>query len=131
MTSRVSMPGLITLTATLRRTGCCCSATKTRPMPPSPICSMSLYGPTTVPGCSRIGEGGMGLDRKSTRLNSSHPIISYAVFFLQKKNCRHRLRLQNVDYSNFSQHQSHLSFFVLLHYPVKRRRDLSQLCTMD
>src|SRR5258708_9454362 len=24
-------------------------------------------------------------DRKSTRLNSSHPIISYAVFFLKKK----------------------------------------------
>src|SRR4051794_41425616 len=25
-------------------------------------------------------------DRKSTRLNSSHPSISYAVFFLKKKN---------------------------------------------
>src|SRR5256885_4439847 len=25
------------------------------------------------------------LDRKSTRLNSSHPVISYAVFCLQKK----------------------------------------------
>ena len=38
----VSMPGLMTLSATLRRTGSCCSATKTRPKPPSPICSMSL-----------------------------------------------------------------------------------------
>src|SRR5687768_16226860 len=28
---------------------------------------------------------GMELDRKSTRLNSSHGYISYAVFFLQKK----------------------------------------------
>src|SRR3954465_3878245 len=28
------------------------------------------------------------LDRKSTRLNSSHTIISYAVFCLKKKNCR-------------------------------------------
>src|SRR5438552_13012699 len=27
-----------------------------------------------------------GLDRKSTRLNSSHQIISYAVFCLKKKN---------------------------------------------
>src|SRR5690348_13192788 len=27
------------------------------------------------------------LDRKSTRLNSSHPSISYAVFCLKKKNC--------------------------------------------
>src|SRR3712207_9005078 len=29
--------------------------------------------------------GGMGLDRKSTRLNSSHANISYAVFCLKKK----------------------------------------------
>src|SRR3954463_16309484 len=29
-------------------------------------------------------------DRKSTRLNSSHTIISYAVFCLKKKNDRHR-----------------------------------------
>src|SRR5258708_15053439 len=28
-------------------------------------------------------------DRKSTRLNSSHQIISYAVFFLKKKTCKH------------------------------------------
>src|SRR5256885_4956118 len=28
------------------------------------------------------------LDRKSTRLNSSHLVISYAVFCLKKKNCR-------------------------------------------
>src|SRR5438067_7990602 len=28
------------------------------------------------------------LDRKSTRLNSSHVSISYAVFCLKKKNCR-------------------------------------------
>src|SRR5690606_39349849 len=30
-----------------------------------------------------------GLDRKSTRLNSSHVKISYAVFCLQNKNIRH------------------------------------------
>src|SRR5258708_36157869 len=29
--------------------------------------------------------GAIGLDRKSTRLNSSHQIISYAVFCLKKK----------------------------------------------
>src|SRR5690348_17501083 len=37
----------------------------------------------------RAGGGGSGeplvRDRKSTRLNSSHPSISYAVFFLKKK----------------------------------------------
>src|SRR5438034_8006225 len=29
-----------------------------------------------------------GIDRKSTRLNSSHTVISYAVFCLKKKNLR-------------------------------------------
>src|ERR1022692_2821428 len=40
---------------------------------------------------SLIGRGGMGevyRDRKSTRLNSSHLVISYAVFCLKKKNMR-------------------------------------------
>src|SRR2546430_16592149 len=31
------------------------------------------------------GDGGCGADRKSTRLNSSHSQISYAVFCLKKK----------------------------------------------
>src|SRR5713226_188025 len=42
--------------------------------------------------CARIGNRGQsglgeqaGIDRKSTRLNSSHPSISYAVFCLKKK----------------------------------------------
>src|SRR5256885_498336 len=34
----------------------------------------------------RLGERGPALDRKSTRLNSSHLVISYAVFCLKKKN---------------------------------------------
>src|SRR5256885_12634303 len=33
----------------------------------------------------RVQEGLVGLDRKSTRLNSSHLVISYAVFCLKKK----------------------------------------------
>src|SRR3712207_8471234 len=33
----------------------------------------------------RTGPGQTGADRKSTRLNSSHANISYAVFFLKKK----------------------------------------------
>src|SRR5258708_28523821 len=32
-----------------------------------------------------VGEIALSLDRKSTRLNSSHQIISYAVFCLKKK----------------------------------------------
>src|SRR5207253_10404630 len=35
----------------------------------------------------RRAKGGDGRDRKSTRLNSSHVAISYAVFCLKKKNC--------------------------------------------
>src|SRR3712207_8680337 len=49
------------------------------PYPASPVCSHftedTLEGP--------LGAGG---DRKSTRLNSSHANISYAVFCLKKKN---------------------------------------------
>src|SRR3712207_6939147 len=35
-------------------------------------------------------------DRKSTRLNSSHANISYAVFCLKKKNLNHYLRSQDL-----------------------------------
>src|SRR5258708_17365064 len=53
----------------------------------------------SIPGTSLRGQG-RGLrscprndvpDRKSTRLNSSHQIISYAVFCLKKKNQRSHL----------------------------------------
>src|SRR5256885_8313126 len=40
-----------------------------------------------------LGDGG---DRKSTRLNSSHPVISYAVFCLKKK--------KPISYSIYSDH---------------------------
>src|SRR5438132_10187812 len=44
---------------------------------------------------NHAGVFGPKLDRKSTRLNSSHTVISYAVFCLKKKNiirfhCHHR-----------------------------------------
>src|SRR5438034_10465011 len=42
------------------------------------------------------------LDRKSTRLNSSHTVISYAVFCLKKKTSRPRKRRSpRVDYSRW------------------------------
>src|SRR2546422_6708755 len=53
-----------------------------------------------VPGIARIksktARGSSEIDRKSTRLNSSHGYISYAVFCLKKKNksniyCDHRV----------------------------------------
>src|SRR5256885_12778917 len=49
----------------------------------------------------RAGPDSRGIDRKSTRLNSSHLVISYAVFCLKKKNNiekenRHLVRQMNV-----------------------------------
>src|SRR5438132_6350951 len=41
---------------------------------------------TIAAGNDRLGRG-FGRDRKSTRLNSSHTVISYAVFCLKKKTC--------------------------------------------
>src|SRR3989454_7430573 len=38
-----------------------------------------------VEAVSRFGDEALGKDRKSTRLNSSHLVISYAVFCLKKK----------------------------------------------
>src|SRR5690348_17916211 len=46
-----------------------------------------LHAPTTATVLRR-DQAGQVLDRKSTRLNSSHPSISYAVFCLKKKNKR-------------------------------------------
>src|SRR2546426_8676741 len=58
------------------------SSPRGRSSPKQPI-----RGSTLPASCSR---GIQGRDRKSTRLNSSHLVISYAVFCLKKKN--------NIDY---------------------------------
>src|SRR2546427_8323921 len=42
-----------------------------------------------------------GLDRKSTRLNSSHSQISYAVFCLKKKKNKRRSRLRQETENRF------------------------------
>src|SRR6266581_6939434 len=47
---------------------------------PRPRDRVPARGPAAPP------RGDRGRDRKSTRLNSSHPSISYAVFCLKKKN---------------------------------------------
>src|SRR5260221_10000971 len=44
--------------------------------------------PEWKPGPAPGFHSGMARDRKSTRLNSSHTVISYAVFCLKKKNPR-------------------------------------------
>src|SRR3712207_7462832 len=44
------------------------------------------------------------LDRKSTRLNSSHANISYAVFCLKKKQPSHRTVVNSLPYTHPSAH---------------------------
>src|SRR5258708_12863293 len=44
----------------------------------------------------------MTIDRKSTRLNSSHQIISYAVFCLKKKKTSHNSKHKIISYVFFS-----------------------------
>src|SRR5438034_6458898 len=59
---------------------------------PSGRCARRTASPTRSGLTSSAGES-PPRDRKSTRLNSSHTVISYAVFFLKKKNliCEQRI----------------------------------------
>src|SRR2546429_4979352 len=50
-------------------------------------------------------------DRKSTRLNSSHGYISYAVFCLKKKKTTHSLAPRNTDH-----HRTHATIVRLHHH---------------
>src|SRR3989449_7876999 len=51
----------------------------------TPDARAALVGGAAPGRGSKGGRGGPGGDRKSTRLNSSHGYISYAVFCLKKK----------------------------------------------
>src|SRR5215204_4703148 len=61
-----------------------------------------------------ISDGTSTSDRKSTRLNSSHTVISYAVFCLKKKN-KHRYKFVLIGlysvYSSLFRHDRSLFFF--------------------
>src|SRR5215510_15540474 len=64
---------------------------RSRPLPP-PRAARSP--PTDAPAMGpAVGPPAAGADRKSTRLNSSHVAISYAVFCLKKKK-KHKKTLQ-------------------------------------
>src|SRR5438552_14561344 len=53
-----------------------------------------------------LGRRGGGRDRKSTRLNSSHQIISYAVFCLKKKKKHNNFKTSNLTFDNYRLRQS-------------------------
>src|SRR2546430_7894407 len=57
----------------------------------------------------------VGLDRKSTRLNSSHSQISYAVFCLKKKNKPHKLR--SIPHRHSTTHNSRTVAQRILSHP--------------
>src|SRR6202040_2123598 len=48
--------------------------------------------PVLLRGIGRFKKINLAIDRKSTRLNSSHPSISYAVFCLKKETAGNHLR---------------------------------------
>src|SRR2546430_9732844 len=57
---------------------------------------------------------GRATDRKSTRLNSSHSQISYAVFCLKKKNNLRLIFLRSAEHTPHLKSQSNLQFLVTL-----------------
>src|SRR3712207_8665448 len=61
-----------------------------RPLPVAP--GVQLTPPGVTPG--RVPSSTPERDRKSTRLNSSHANISYAVFCLKKKKTTHHAHLK-------------------------------------
>src|SRR5256885_8267916 len=67
--------------------------------------------PGRIRAADRLRAGRRVTDRKSTRLNSSHLVISYAVFCLKKKNAPHRVVYQ----SAFGGSVAVLNLAVVLH----------------
>src|SRR5256885_11938294 len=68
------------------------------PTAPSPLAEATATGAFYTgftSGSTGLPKGFMRQDRKSTRLNSSHLVISYAVFCLKKKKTNH---YDNHDY---------------------------------
>src|SRR5947208_10199390 len=51
----------------------------------SAVIQNAINGPGVITGTFTTAQAQSVVDRKSTRLNSSHQIISYAVFCLKKK----------------------------------------------
>src|SRR2546426_3322823 len=71
---------------------------------PAPFCSTSGSACASLPA-SRRGSSPDARDRKSTRLNSSHLVISYAVFCLKKKKKTNNTFLHEQNYHNTRRYQ--------------------------
>src|SRR5438034_6069565 len=97
---------------TLTNVGCAAAIAWICVRPPSISCvsGLELVPGTNGPLCrmsitSAEGTATLVRDRKSTRLNSSHTVISYAVFCLKKKK-KNRQVDQNTDMMTQSHHNS-------------------------
>src|SRR5258708_31585920 len=79
--------------------GACCTATVTMASrrltvdQPEAVHNVSAWRGQPHRPCADVVHGFGLVDRKSTRLNSSHQIISYAVFCLKKKTRTRRWQL--------------------------------------
>src|SRR5256885_11024392 len=69
--------------------------------------------PASSPRSRRVSSAAIR-DRKSTRLNSSHLVISYAVFCLKKKNTPHERLITAKAPTLLSQH-CHVRLLFLVH----------------
>src|SRR5437764_6679177 len=75
--------------------------------------SASVYGWRISLNRTLVGARTKVLDRKSTRLNSSHRCISYAVFCLKKKKKKkkkkiHKYQTQKLDYDMESEVRTYM-----------------------
>src|SRR2546429_5041766 len=61
------------------------------------ISAVSIHAYAYVSGQYALLPSGASIDRKSTRLNSSHGYISYAVFCLKKKKTHMERRVERYD----------------------------------
>src|SRR5260221_741129 len=74
------------------------------------------------------------LDRKSTRLNSSHTVISYAVFCLEKKSTRLNSSHTVISYAVFclkkkkKQPKLHLQRVLKHSYRIQKQTETTTLC---
>src|SRR6266571_3600299 len=62
----------------------------------------SIHTPAPGPSACLPAIPGVGIDRKSTRLNSSHMSISYAVFCLKKKKIQISSRSVKYDFKTIN-----------------------------
>src|SRR5256885_12602850 len=83
-----------TLFRSVPRPACSCPHRRWSPEP-----SASARSSARLDG-KAAASGHVRKDRKSTRLNSSHLVISYAVFCLKKKTLSHQYRLEPVEFSS-------------------------------